>query len=82
MLMPGTPKWDLLYSGPSQLKESTSTSLAAEGSAELLSVDTNFICWGKVPRLHGNHRRVTCASEKLGLAPVFHNPLRSFHSHS
>lgn len=70
MLMPGTPKWDLLYSGPSQLKESTSTSLTAEGSAELLSVDTDFICWGKVPRLHGNHRRVTCASEKLGL--IFH----------
>lgn len=49
VLMPGTPKWDLLYSGHSQQKEGNSTGLTVEVLAELLSVGTDLICWGKVP---------------------------------
>lgn len=49
VLMPGTPKLDLLYSGHSQQKENNCTGLTVEVLAELLSVDTDLICWGKVP---------------------------------
>ena len=41
VLIPGTPKWDLLYRGHSQQKESKSTGLTVEVLAELFSVDAD-----------------------------------------